>query len=183
MRGNGGADGWKKGSGQNVSARPLFSRSRTVPLRRLAWFVVALIVAGLLSITLVPGRQSHDIKLIPFQDMWATVACVLQGCRWSRHEVVFLFADVLGNLVMFVPFGAALAVATLPPRAEGRAARNFGSRWWSRVVVAGFLFSVSIELAQLLIPGRTTDVDDVILNTVGAAVGAVIVWGLCRLIE
>jgi glycopeptide antibiotics resistance protein len=159
----------------------LFSRSHTVPLRWLAWFGVALAVAWLLSITLLPGRQSHDINLIPFHYWWPTVACLLHGCPRARREAVFLFVDVLGNLLMVVPFGAALAAATFPPRAEGRVARNLGSRWWFRNIAVGFLFSVGIELTQLLVPRRTTDVDDVILNTLGTTVGIFIVWGSYKL--
>jgi glycopeptide antibiotics resistance protein len=42
--------------------------------------------------------------------------------------------------------------------------------------------SLFIELGQLAIPGRVTDVDDVILNTLGAAIGALLIWGLFRLV-
>jgi glycopeptide antibiotics resistance protein len=42
-------------------------------------------------------------------------------------------------------------------------------------VAAGFLLSLSIELAQLAIPTRATDVDDVILNTLGTAIGALLI--------
>jgi glycopeptide antibiotics resistance protein len=34
------------------------------------------------------------------------------------------------------------------------------------------LLSTAIEVVQLRIPGRATDVDDVIFNTLGALVGA-----------
>lgn len=49
---------------------------------------------------------------------------------------------------------------------------------WSlrRTVVAGCVLSIGIELLQLVIPGRTTATEDVVCNTLGAAVG----WLLAR---
>jgi glycopeptide antibiotics resistance protein len=164
----------------NGSSRPWFWRARAAPLGWLAWLVVALVVAVLLSITLRPGGDSRGIILIPFLHLRPSVACLLHSCRWAKLAGMLLLVNVGGNLALFVPFGVALAVATLPSRGEGEVGRYFGSRWWLQIVVAGFLFSASIELAQLLIPGRTTSADDVILNTLGTAVGAAIVWGIHR---
>ena len=39
------------------------------------------------------------------------------------------------------------------------------------MLLTGVLFSAAIESAQLLVPGRSTDVDDVILNSAGAFLG------------
>jgi hypothetical protein len=69
--------------------------------------------------------------------------------------------NVLGNVFLF-----ALPAAVL---------WTYG---WSlrRTVAAGFVLSVTIELLQLAIPGRTTATADVLCNTLGAAVG----WLLAR---
>ena len=64
-----------------------------------------------------------------------------------------------------------LAVATLLGQREAPARRRFWL-WWLGVTVAGLLLSLFIEIAQLAIPSRVTDVDDVILNTLGTAAGA-----------
>lgn len=67
------------------------------------------------------------------------------------------------NILMLVPFGFGLPFIT--------------KLRMKRVVVAGMLFSVTIELLQLLtgllahMTFRTADINDVIFNTVGAAVG------------
>ena len=42
-------------------------------------------------------------------------------------------------------------------------------------VAAGFFSSLFIELIQLMLP-RSTDIDDVILNTAGTALGFFIYW-------
>jgi glycopeptide antibiotics resistance protein len=57
---------------------------------------------------------------------------------------------------LFLPFGAALALLGRGPLVTA---------------ALGCLTSTSIELAQLLVPGRTSATDDIILNTVGALLG------------
>ena len=47
-------------------------------------------------------------------------------------------------------------------------------RWWGRVTLMGFLLSLSIEVTQLFLATRATDIDDVILNTLGTLLGAAI---------
>lgn len=40
-----------------------------------------------------------------------------------------------------------------------------------KAVLIGSIFSIGIECAQIIYPSRWTDIDDVILNTLGTAVG------------
>ncbi len=75
------------------------------------------------------------------------------------------FRLMIGNIAAFVPFGILLPLIVR-------------TRWSAAVVVIGALWlSAAIELGQLAISYwigaayRSTDVDDVILNVVGAALG------------
>ncbi|HEX7122461.1 MAG TPA: VanZ family protein [Gemmatimonadaceae bacterium] len=68
-------------------------------------------------------------------------------------------ADALTNLILFLPLGAALGLT------GGR------SRW---LIVAGALLSGAIETTQLIIPGRDPSIGDLLFNTLGTAVGLVI---------
>ncbi len=66
--------------------------------------------------------------------------------------------EALANVAMFVPLGALVLLVTRLPRAG--------------VVAAGATFSMAIELTQLtLLPHRFATVQDVVMNTLGAAVG------------
>ena len=65
---------------------------------------------------------------------------------------------VLLNVVLFVPVGALLAAL-------------LRGRWWAAVLVAG-LCSAAIEVVQSRWLERVGDVDDLVANTVGAALGA-----------
>ena len=75
------------------------------------------------------------------------------------------FRLMVGNLAAFVPFGILLPLIVR-------------TRWSAAVVLVGALWlSAAIELGQLAISYwigfayRSTDVDDVILNVLGAALG------------
>ena len=74
----------------------------------------------------------------------------------SLRDVVW---NVAGNAAMFVPSGIVLPVVY----------RRLNSLW--RVLAAGALISLCIELLQLPFASRASDVDDLILNTLGVAVG------------
>jgi glycopeptide antibiotics resistance protein len=67
--------------------------------------------------------------------------------------------QVIGNLVMLLPLG--IYVPLLFPKLSG----------FFRVFIICLLVSISIELMQLITNVRSTDIDDVILNTSGAIVG------------
>lgn len=77
------------------------------------------------------------------------------GNRWDLYMLVC-------NVTLFVPLG--FFVSLLWRRAR-----------WYRAVLAGAAVSCLIETVQLFI-GRSTSVDDVILNTAGAALGYGIFW-------
>ena len=48
-----------------------------------------------------------------------------------------------------------------------------------KTVLAGFGYSLFIELTQLFVFGRSTDIDDLMLNTIGALIGALIFYHIC----
>jgi glycopeptide antibiotics resistance protein len=159
--------------------------------RILAWLALAVITWWLLSMTLRTSNQIslgririsdpvRELNLQPFRNKIQPLRN-LESPYPARRRAAFtyLFVDVLGNVAVFIPFGAALAVATLPRRRNGR--RHHLWLWWLGVTGAGLLLSLFIEIAQLAIPSRVTDVDDVILNTLGTAVGALLVSVFLRL--
>lgn len=123
--------------------------------RRRAWATsladVALVGAtlGILRVTLSPvgSRTSGTLSLVPLHDLTTTGPF-----------------EVAGNLLLFAAWGA-LGPLRFPARATTR-----------RVVAVAAMGSISVETAQYLLPlGRVASVDDVLLNTAGAALAAVVV--------
>lgn len=95
--------------------------------------------------------------LTPFQE-------IRRAFVVNRYWLWFM---LLGNIVMFMPLG-------FFPKLLFR-------KWsWWKSLLLGFCASVSIELAQLFTP-RSTDIDDVILNTTGAVLGWLLAWLFTRL--
>ena len=66
--------------------------------------------------------------------------------------------NIILNILLFIPFGYLLPVHL--PRL----------RWW-QVILLGLAFSLTIELLQLITKLGYADVDDLINNTLGAAIG------------
>lgn len=73
-----------------------------------------------------------------------------RGDNWSVY-------NLLGNVIMFLPFGFFPALLW----------RKY--TWW-RALLTGFAVTAFIECCQLCV-GRAFDVDDLLLNTVGAMLG------------
>ena len=68
--------------------------------------------------------------------------------------------NLIGNVLMFIPVGVFWPLCF----------KKLDSIW--KVTLAGCGFSLIIELLQLLCRFRTTDINDLILNTLGAFLGA-----------
>ena len=76
--------------------------------------------------------------------------------------------DVCINIIGFVPFGFVLVLVL--QRVGGRLEQF---RLWS-AVFAGFLLSLSIEIAQVWLPSRSSSALDLALNTFGTYAGALL---------
>lgn len=90
----------------------------------------------------------------------------------SRTGIPLTYAglEAGANVVMFVPFGVLVGLLV--------------RRWWL-VVLLGFGLSAAIELAQLFfLPTRVATVQDVVVNTLGAALGVLglhlVRWRMAR---
>jgi glycopeptide antibiotics resistance protein len=69
--------------------------------------------------------------------------------------------EFISNIGMFMPIGLFFLLL-------------LGRRRWWLAILCGFALTVGIESAQLFIPGRVSDIRDVISNTTGAIVGVVL---------
>ncbi len=126
----------------------------SVSARLIARLVLgAWIVAGLF-LTLQPAHpalgQVVEHNFIPLR----TIAIYL-----GNPESGFWIRQAIGNLLFLLPLGL-LGPIALPGL----------DRWWRVLLVAAAL-SLAIEVAQLWIPDRAFDVDDLLLNVIGAAIG------------
>ena len=100
------------------------------------------------------GRSYH-YNLIPFKEIKRFLIY-----REALGTKAVLF-NLLGNIVAFIPYGGFVPLLS-------HRYRNF-----FRVVLSSFDFSLVVELVQLISKVGSFDVDDLILNTIGGAIGFV----------
>ncbi len=130
--------------------------------REAAMLLFAMFALALASQTVLPKLEFtsdgslatqggvHTTNLIPFRVFADTYKMLERG---DAHALIINFT---GNIVMFMPIGF------FPPLLWNVSCK--------KAVMIGALASLFIEVVQLFLP-RSTDVDDLILNTVGAALG------------
>jgi glycopeptide antibiotics resistance protein len=125
---------------------------RKINIKRLLWWLVFLcyifVVAGA---TLFSRGSNYEYDIIPplfysYKNAWN---------NWSITE----WRNIILNICMFVPFGLLLPM---------------GLKWFRkcyRTYVAGFLFSLLIELSQMIFKIGIFEPDDLLDNTLGAIIG------------
>lgn len=64
----------------------------------------------------------------------------------------------IANIILFIPFGFLCPLLWK------------SKRFWYRTIFAGFLLSLLIEISQIF-SFRVTDIDDLLMNTLGACIG------------
>ncbi|EPY2274416.1 VanZ family protein [Clostridium sporogenes] len=104
----------------------------------------------------------NEISYVPVVSTFEMVKEVSNTARVENipgNEVMlYLGANILGNILMFGPLGLLLPLLW-------KCFRKF-----SKTVLFGFLVSFAIEFSQLFL-ARGTDIDDLILNTIGIMLG------------
>lgn len=104
--------------------------------------------------------EQYRYNLVPFKEIrrfWV---------YRKQVGVLAAFLNLAGNVIGFVPFGFILPV--MHP--------NLKSGWL--VGSLGFLLSLTVETMQLLFRVGCFDVDDLLLNTLGAIIGF-LVFAVC----
>ncbi|CAM4268963.1 VanZ family protein [Saccharibacillus endophyticus] len=104
------------------------------------------------------GRSAHisgDFRynIVPFE----TIQLFARSASWDNLRAPLI--NLAGNVAVFVPFGV------LFPILFGKCRNYFG------FLTRFLLFIVILELAQGVLGAGVADVDDVILNSIGASLG------------
>ena len=156
--------------------RFVFHRIAKRRLKELNWFheigviLLFVIIAGIASQTLWSryfggGYNWLLINLKPFNKI-GEIKNML-----DRGILSYIVTEVIGNAVLFIPLGF-----MLPLLWEKQ------DKFWV-VLLTCICASIFIELVQLLIPQRATDIDDVIINAIGACIGFCIYIAVKRLLK
>ncbi len=137
--------------------------------KELLYFIFACYLIVIFSATVMPTwyestidgvtrigilRTEHKFNFIPFRTILYF---------WSDTSGENSVINLLANIGLLFPFGVLFPV--------------IWKKYRKRTILFGTLISLSIEILQI-IPGRSTDIDDLILNVIGCAVGY---WIVCNI--
>ena len=130
----------------------------------LASFLLYLTTVAAITLAPLPISRSQlprsvDVNVIPALH---SVRCFTHDAG-APERLTFCLENLLGNVALFLPLGLLLPLVTA--RVNG----------FPKILAVALCGSVAIEVAQLLSSRigvfRTVDIDDVLLNVVGACLG------------
>jgi glycopeptide antibiotics resistance protein len=98
------------------------------------------------------GDAFQRMNLIPFESINSVL---------THTNFMYSLRNIAGNILLFIPFGLSIPL------------RFKVNKFWT-VTFLGFLTSCFVEVIQLFTSIRSFDVDDLILNTLGASIGFVL---------
>ena len=111
------------------------------------------------------------------RDLWMNPLSKVMG-GWGIWETVNgeqkLTTECIENVIMMVPFSAVVMWTF-----QKKAGNGWKNIVWQSGMVA-FIFSIVIEVLQLLLRLGTFQLSDIFYNTVGGVVGGVCYWGVMR---
>jgi len=111
------------------------------------------------------------------RNLWMNPLSKVMG-GWGIWETVNgeqkLTTECIENVIMMVPFSAVVMWTF-----QKKAGNSWKNIVWQSGMVA-FIFSIVIEVLQLLLRLGTFQLSDIFYNTVGGVVGGVCYWGVMR---
>ena len=143
----------------------LLNEYKSLPAYWWLWLIVVALV-----VWLIDGRRVTPRPLLPAYILFILMETIIgRKTGVGRVELVPFWSyshpelrmEIILNSALFMPLGFLLYLC-------------FGEKLGLRVVIAGFLLSALIELIQLTFKIGVFEFDDMIGNTVGCLIGAVI---------
>ncbi len=138
------------------------NKKYTTTLHELGLFFFLITLVGLASQTIIPKQNIFsnfiyrgEINLIPFKSFVDYYNKI-----FIDKNINYFIINFFGNIVWFIPIGLLIPLL-------------FNNISFKYVTLINFFISLFIEICQLP-QERTTDIDDIILNTLGGVLGYLI---------
>lgn len=134
----------------------IIRRNKKINVKReILLYIFFLFLLGLYAVAItgdfnIKNVRIDEINIIPFK---------IVKDIYISHNLNYFLISFWGNIFIFIPVGLLVSLIW-----------NIKDK---NVILIGFLISLSIELTQLFLK-RTTDIDDLILNTLGVIIGLLI---------
>lgn len=131
--------------------------------------VLLLLAATIIIVTItvwMAGKSYENLEPIPFDDV-RSLARRLATRPISTHILAILVMPIIGNILLFVPWGFFTFITWY-------GVDRPTLQTYILTILLGFSFSLGIEAWQYFLPSRVADINDVIWNTAGTIMGALL---------
>lgn len=141
---------------------------REVIIRKpLTVLLLAMTTVAIVAITIwLAGKSYENFEPIPFDDL-RYLAKRLAARPISTHLLAVIVVPMIANVLLFVPWGF-FAFITL------YTVNRPTMQTYVLTILLGFSFTLGIEAWQYFLPSRVADINDVIWNTSGTILGAIL---------
>ena len=153
----------------NSRIKKEFSLKREILLNIFFIYIICFIGVTLfpLKINFNADNTWISINVIPVINTVKEITNIDYDSNMYSFMIVFWIKNIVGNLILLFPLGIIMPILW----------NKFSNGF--RVIVFAFSISLSIEVLQLLSSyigniGRIFDIDDILLNTIGALIGYII---------
>jgi len=134
--------------------------------------IAVTIVIAVLTLYLT-GKSYSKVDPIPFEDLRHLVHR-LERKPMATTTVSLIVMPVIANLLMFLPWGFLMFIALY-------GVNRPTVQTYVLTILLGMSFSMAIEAVQYFLPTRVADINDIIWNSVGTIVGALLGHARLRL--
>jgi glycopeptide antibiotics resistance protein len=140
----------------------------TITIHRGITVVLLMIVTIVIVIMTLwlSGKSYSKIDPVPFEDI-RHLAQRLEHRQIPTQILAVIIVPIVANILLFVPWGFLLFLAL---HTEERPTVQI----YVLTVLLGLTFTLAIEAYQYFLPSRVADINDVIYNTSGTLLGAML---------
>lgn len=136
-------------------------------IRRLSWIIFIIYLVGMAYFLFFSealhrgGTKDYRYNLVLFKEIKRAMGCLKRG------NTQYFFLNVAMNIAAFAPFGFFLPIISTK------------NKKFLNIFLLSLELTLMIELLQLVFKVGIFDVDDILMNTMGGAIGYSVYY-ICR---
>jgi glycopeptide antibiotics resistance protein len=134
------------------------------PVTILLLFIVTILIV--LTTIWMSGKTYAKVDPLPFEDI-RHLSHRIARHPVSTHILAVIIVPIIANVLLFVPWGFLMFIALYNVNRPTL-------QTYVLTVLLGFTFTLAIEGWQYFLPDRVADVNDIIWNTTGTLLGAIL---------
>src|SRR6476646_1320178 len=139
-----------------------------ITLKRPVTIILLLAVTLLIVLMTVwmSGKSYTKVDPLPFEDL-RHISHRIARHPVSTHILAVIVVPIIANVLLFVPWGFLMFIALYT-------VNRSTLQTYVLTILLGLTFTCTIEAWQYFLPSRVADINDIIWNTTGTFVGAIL---------